>query len=436
MHRATRLRVWAAVAALAFVVLAFQAVTADPGSGVTHADAGMYPGDTLITVQSYESFYANNGKAFIVDPEGTVLWEYEPSNSRVFDGERLSNGHILLSVATAVPAGECPREYQSTVRYEDHCVQNRVIELDPATDTIEWEYAWYDAFTHWHEVHDADRLPSGETIIADMGNDRAFAVNQSGDITWEWVADDHIGPGTEFWEIHVPDSRQDALRKGGPRDDWTHINDIDALPNGNMQVSVRNFDVILEIDPSTNTIVQVIGTPGDYEFMFEQHDPNRIANETIIISDSKNNRVIERDLETGALVWMYTGGFDRLQWPRDADRLPNGNTLIVDSRNARVLEINVTGATVWEYSLREESGIAYDADRLGLPEEPDDVPTGRQLVSAEPGGDAVEFLRYIESWLPFVFPPWVRGLELLVLILGIVALLGLGIEVTRSRWTQ
>ena len=33
-----------------------------------------------------------------------------------------------------------------------------------------------------HEVHDADRLPGGGTAIADVGNDRAFVVNQSGKI--------------------------------------------------------------------------------------------------------------------------------------------------------------------------------------------------------------------------------------------------------------
>lgn len=436
MDRATRIRVFTAITVVAIAILSFQAVTADPGSGVVHADDNAYPGDTLITVQSFDSFFANNGKAMIVTPDGEIRWEYEPPNSRVFDGEMLPNGTILLSVATAIPSDECPREYRSTARYPTHCVENRVIEVDPATNNIVWEYAWYDAFTHWHEVHDADRLPTGETAVADMGNDRAFTVNRTGEITWEWHAKDHIGPGTAFWNTHVPPARRDKLQQNGPHDDWTHINDIDALPSGHFQVSIRNFDVILEIDPATNNIMNVIGRPGNHEFMFEQHDPNRLDNGTIIIADSKNNRVIERDLDTGRLVWSYTGRYDRLQWPRDADRLPNGNTLIADSRNARVREINGTGDTVWEYSLRQDSGIVYDADRLGLPEEPDNVPNGRHLTSTGRNRPSVDTLRYVESWLALVFPPWVRFLEFVVLVVGGAALLGLTIDITHARLTQ
>ena len=42
--------------------------------------------------------------------------------------------------------------------------------------------------------------------------------------------------------------------------------------------------------------------------------------------------------------WEVAWGVDsaqevRFDWPRDADRLPNGNTLITDSRNNRVVEV-------------------------------------------------------------------------------------------------
>lgn len=425
-----RTRVQGLFLALLIVIagLGFQSATASPaGTGVTQTDAGQYPGQTLITVQSFRSFTANNGRAFVVDQNGTLIWQYDPADSRVFDGEQLQNGNLLFSVATAVPAADCPPTVQATNRFPENCVKNRVVEIDPRTDQIEWEYAWYDAFIHWHEVHDADRLPTGETAVIDMGNDRAFTVNQAGNITWEWNARDKLGPGSDFWTEYVPADSADQYRPSGPESDWTHMNDIDHLANGNFQVSIRNFDVVIELNPETNRITAVIGRPGQHGLMHEQHDPNRLAGETLLIADSENNRLVEYDLTDRQEVWAYYGTEKRLQWPRDADRLPNGNTLIVDSRNNRVIEINPDGEVVWEYSLEQEVGLIYDAERLGLPEEPDAVPTGRDLATTDSVGIVTGVVSVIESWAGFVFPAWVRFPELLLLAISI--LLGLALAV-------
>jgi hypothetical protein len=51
---------------------------------------------------------------------------------------------------------------------------------------IVWEYGWYDEMIHWHEVHDAIVTDDGEVAIIDMGQDRVFTVDESGEITWEW----------------------------------------------------------------------------------------------------------------------------------------------------------------------------------------------------------------------------------------------------------
>lgn len=431
MDRAQRVRVLAIAILLVVVVLAIQGFTADPttSSGVTHTNESAYPGDTLITVQSYGSFQNSNGGAFIVDQNGSVVWRYQPANSRVFDGEYLESGTLLLSVATEVPAEDCPPEYQNTARYGNHCVKNRVFEIDIDTKEITWEYAWFDAFIHWHEVHDADRLSSGETAIIDMGSDRVFTVSREGEITWEWDGRTALGPESEFWANHVPEDAQAEYRPKGPESDWTHMNDIDLLESGEFQLSIRNFDVVIEVDPSTNRIQTVIGEPGAHDLMKEQHDPNRLADEALLIADSENNRVVEYDLTTGEQIWKYTGEKPtRLQWPRDADRLPNGNTLIADSRNLRVIEINPAGNVVWEYSLREEVGILYDADRLGLPEEPDDVPTGHAL-DEQSGGSAVSgFVSFVESWAGLVFPAWMRFPELVLTGIGLVLSLWLMVE--------
>ncbi|RRJ30335.1 aryl-sulfate sulfotransferase [Halocatena pleomorpha] len=376
------------------------------------------PGNTLITIQTHDWFGSNSGAARIVAPNGTTVWTYDQPNSRVFDGEVTDNDTVLMSVATEVTGDDCPEAYRSGA--EESCVHNRVVELDPADNTVVWEYDWYDAFIAHHEVHDADRLDDGQTAIIDMGNSRAFTVDQDGDITWSWNATDHLSAGSAFQEQYGGPPQEH------PEADWTHMNDIDKRPNGNFQLSIRNFDAVLEVDPRTNDIVDVIGKPGNTDLLNQQHNPQRLDNDTMLVADSENNRVIELDTDTEEIHWLYDGPADRgLQWPRDADRLPNGNTLVTDSRNFRVLEINPNGTIVWRYSLRDSRGIVYEADRLGVPEESVRDLTHRNNTTIDRTHPLINRIQSLESWAGFVFPGWVRLEELIAILCGSLASLGL-----------
>ncbi|WP_435195859.1 aryl-sulfate sulfotransferase [Natronomonas sp. EA1] len=438
MDTTPRVRVLAAVVLLTSALLAGTALTHDPAPPTPENAAEAYPGHTLITLQAEGWFGNDNGYAAIVSPEGELVWKWGPADSRIFDAEYLENGNVLASVATVLPAAECPDEFDD----EGECVHNRVVEVDYDTKEVVWEYDWYDVFPEYHEVHDADRLPNGETAIIDMGNNRAFTVNQEGEITWSWQAEEHIGEGTDWWNEHVSPSEAEEFRKQGPESDWTHMNDIDRLDSGHFTLSIRNFDVVLEVDPATNDIVATYGEPGKHAVMNEQHNPNYLdAHDTMLIADSENNRVVEIDARTEEIIWRYdgTGSGEQLQWPRDADRLPNGNTLITDSRNFRVVEVNANGSVVWSFDTQAEfgaRGIVYEADRIHLtgehlPEEPDDVPPGDDL-DGRSSGSLREFAAVVESWLGFVLPPWVGLFELAVALVDVGALLALGRELTRS----
>ena len=428
MNRRRRIRALVAALLLLLAALGVQAVTATPpAEGPIGSADDAYPGNTLITVQSFDSFTKDNGEAFIVSPEGEIVWRFDPPDSRVFDAERLDDETVMVSMATQVSAVDCPEAYQRTDPNPAICVRNRVVEVDIETNEIGWSYSWYDAWVQDHEVHDADRLQNGDTAIVDMGNERAFVVNRAGEVVWEWEATEHIGPGTDFWDEYVPEANQAAYRRKHPEGDWTHINDIDSLENGNLLLSIRNFDVVLEVDDKTGDIVTVTGQPGGGPIT-EQHDPNHLGGpDTMLVADSLSNRIVELD-SSGEPIWTYTGSEFRLQWPRDADRLPNGNTLIVDSRNFRVVEVNATGDVVWQYSLRSRRGIVYDADRQGLPEEPDDVPGATAFPEAESVGTYESVTGYIESWAAFVFPSWVGFSELITILLALVLAIGLGID--------
>ena len=380
------------------------------------AKAAPTPGNTLISIQSYSEY----GRVIEVTPEGDVLWAFDPPDSRVFDAEVLDDGNVLVSLATKRAPEECPA---AQLQSEDNgCVQNRVLELDYGSKDVVWKYTWYDEYMENHEVHDADRLPGGGTAIADMGNDRAFVVNRSGEIVWEWQAENHLAQGTPFYRQYggEPDPGGEA--------DWTHLNDIDRLPDGDFQLSIRNFDTVIETDRESKEIVDVIGQPGSHSYLYEQHDPNRVAGgETVLIADSENDRVVEIDTNTEAIVWEF-GGDGLLTWPRDADRLPNGNTLIADTQNDRVIEVNPAGEIVWRYRGVD---FVYSADRIGVSEDANSYPSARGYDDRVVTDPISGTLRTLRSYAQFVVPPWMGGSEALTALL--LALVGTGLAIEGGR---
>ncbi|WP_137284394.1 aryl-sulfate sulfotransferase [Halorussus salinisoli] len=411
MERRRRMRYLGWFVLLLALVFGVQGLAANQGVSATSNAEGPYEGHTLVSVQSY----GLDGKLLELNEDGEVVWEFDPPNSRVFDAEQLDNGNFLVAVTTELSPQECPDD-QLTVASEQ-CIEAQVVELDYETKEVVWNYTWYDEYITHHEVHDVDRLENGNTAIVDMGNDRAFVVNESGEITWEWHAENHLAQGTEFHEEY-----------GGPADpggeaDWTHMNDIDKLENGNFQLSVRNFDVVIEVDPETKDVVNVVGEPGNTEILDHQHNPYELRNGTVLVADSGNDRVVELNATTDEVVWQY-GGRGLLHWPRDADRLPNGNTLIVDTFNNRVVEIDEDGEIVWSYSGVQ---MPYAADRLSVPEEDHETVPGTELRSRYADTDSVQgTLEQAEAYAAFVFPSWVELPELLTLagmVLGTVWLL-------------
>ena len=379
------------------------------------------PGNTLISTQSY----GNYGSILEVTPEGKTVWKFTPPNSRVFDAEVLDNGNILAAVATKRAAANCPtKDLQIN---EKMCVQNRIVEIDYRSKNIAWNYTWYDEYIENHEVHDADRLKNGNTAVVDMGNDRAFVVNQSGNITWEWKADKHLGNNSTFRKQY-----------GGPPNpggekDWTHINDIDRLDNGDYQLSIRNFDTVIDVDPTSHNITNVVGEPGNHTRLYEQHNPDRIESAgTMLIADSQNDRIVEMDAQTDSIIWRYGGG-GLLSWPRDADRLLNGNTLITDTQNDRVIELNQQGEIVWKYT---DADFAYSADRIGIGEDPQGISSARDFQTRISNNVVAGTILTLRSYAQFVIPRWMNIYQAANLLLLAITGLGLVIELSRDKWSS
>ncbi|MBD3278757.1 MAG: hypothetical protein GF388_10695 [Candidatus Aegiribacteria sp.] len=66
--------------------------------------------------------------------------------------------------------------------------RSRVIEVNPLTDQIEWEYTADPPESFYTQSKgSAQRLPNGNTLLAESDNGRAIEVSPDGEIVWEYI---------------------------------------------------------------------------------------------------------------------------------------------------------------------------------------------------------------------------------------------------------
>lgn len=218
----------------------------------------------------------------------------------------------------------------------DH--MNRIIETNLHGDIV-WEL---DIPGVHHQVVP---LENGNLLICRY--DGFVEVSRSGEVMFEWEAEDYISEyspanfrGLEIIEESATFYNPLALTRDS--DDWAHLNFAQKLPSGNYIASLRNLDLILEVNGENGMIVWSYG-PG---IIKHQHTPIVYGN-YMYIYDNGNGRIIKLDMNTSRIVLTIEG----LLAPvfGDVRRLPNGNLLITDSFHNRAIEVNEdTGRIVWE----------------------------------------------------------------------------------------
>jgi len=278
----------------------------------------------------------NAGLLQIIDVNGTIKKSIQQRN---LDKEILPNGHFLIC-----DPGKAPKKYSTLKEYDQNF--NLVWYYNDTVDgkLLQW-------------VHDADYLGNDRFLIADTLNDRVIEMHRNGSVMWSWYAVDH-------YVRDVPEGMS-----------WTHLNDVDRLPDGSTMICLKNFDKIIIVNTTiTGDILWEYGEIDNYALLQKPHDPEYTPSGTILIPDSSNHRIIEINKDTKEVIWNYSPSGDHfLGWPRDADILPNGNIQICDTeRNSqgknRIYEINKTTKEVlWYY---DTNGNNYDAERIDatLPE--------------------------------------------------------------------
>lgn len=233
-----------------------------------------------------------NGKVIKIKNDGTLLWE--ATNNNGHDVQLLPNGNLLI-VCGAVVQEVAP---DKSVVWE---VGKPLIEI----------------------AESAQRLPNGNTVIADNGRHCVIEINKKNEVVWKYeVANGNKRP--------TPTMRQ-----------------VRRLPNGNTLICASTEDKVIEVNKA-GKIVWEYALPFPYL-------ATRFKNGNTLISSGSGYGspegyfLIEVDRK-GKTVWKY-GGADapadqHLHWPSGFVRLKNGNTLISIALDGVLREVAPDKTTV------------------------------------------------------------------------------------------
>jgi hypothetical protein len=108
---------------------------------------------------------------------GNIIWRLGPPPlAQQHDPRPLASGNILIFD-------------NGTHRADNPATFSRVIEVDPRTNAIVWEYADQSIFEFFSPyISGAQRLPNGNTLICEGCHGRIFEVTNGGEVVWEYVS--------------------------------------------------------------------------------------------------------------------------------------------------------------------------------------------------------------------------------------------------------
>ncbi len=148
----------------------------------THANTVAELADGNLVV----SFRNISTVAIIDRSTGRVVWKLGPPTlAQQHDPRPLPDGRLLIFD-------------NGTHRQDSPWPYSRVIEVDPRTSKIVWEYHDTVPFNFFSPyISGAQRLPNGNTLICEGCFGRLFEVTSGGEVVWEYVSP-HFGVSPRF----------------------------------------------------------------------------------------------------------------------------------------------------------------------------------------------------------------------------------------------
>jgi hypothetical protein len=309
---------------------------------------------------------------------GTIIWEYTYSSDQAVlhhDIESMPDGNVLMiaweykSYDEAVAAGRNPKNVSTDGLYPD-----MIIEVDPDTNSIVWEWHVWD-----HLIQDYDPAKANYGTVADHPEliDLNF-VRMNPDwthfnsVAYHEEFDQIMVSVHEFSEIwiidHSTSTAQAAGHTGGNSDKggdllyrWGNPQAYDAGDSSDQKLfSQHDATWIDEGYPGDgNILIFNNGTKrpeGNYSSVEEITPP----------ADASGNYSLTAGSAYGpaAAAWTYDLAAEYYSSNiSGAQRLPNGNTLICSGANSYFLEVTPDKQTVWEYSY--SGGDVFKVRRYG-----------------------------------------------------------------------
>ena len=135
--------------------------------------------------------FRNISTVGIIDKaSGAIVWQIgDDTLAQQHDPSLLDNGNVLIydngshSRHNPLPA-------------------SRVIEVNPATNEIVWEYRDNPPFNFFSAyISGARRLPNGNTLITEGHFGRIFQVTPAGEVVWEYV-NPHFAPNEQGYVVN------------------------------------------------------------------------------------------------------------------------------------------------------------------------------------------------------------------------------------------
>ncbi len=322
-------------------------------TGVSHLErARSWPfGFTLFTP-------VGDKRTYLVDMEGQIAHKWDMPYLPALHAELLPNSHLLY-------AGQLPNGPMA-----DFTGAGGVI-LE-----VDWngKVLWKHEDPHLH--HTFCRMDNGNTLVTkwiktpekiakkveggmhgkggDMWCDAIQEITPSGKVAWEWLSHEHLDP------------ELDSICLACDRRQWTEINSLEVLPDGNILANFMRTHHVAIIDKKTGKIkwrwgLGEVGHP---------HSPTALENGNILVFDNGRHavglsfgysRLLEVDPKTNKIKWEYLetpmcsfyssimGSCQQLPKPVDPNGRATHNILVCEGINGRIFEITSDGRMVWEY---------------------------------------------------------------------------------------
>lgn len=185
------------------------------------------------------------------------------------------------------------------------------------------------------EKYEPQLACNGTTLFSDNSdpdNPKIVEIDMKGNVFWKYDVPDAL----------FPDFREKFNISRIHNQGWMHVNAVSRLKNGNTFISIRNCDMLIEVD-SRGKKAWEHSFPSPYH----PHDPE-VLKSSILTPITSVNMVLEIDKNTHDIIWKWEhpNGKRPIAHIRDANRLPNGNTLIVEAY--RIKELTPDGRLVWQ----------------------------------------------------------------------------------------